>query len=316
MTEAFAIKRTTTAHADFQLLVTHLDNELWNELKEDQAQYDQYNKVPDIKTAVILYGANIPIAIGCFKAFDENTVEVKRMFVEKTYRGKGCSKQILNELEKWAVEAGYSHAVLETSIHFIAARSLYTKAGYAIIPNYGQYAGLEESVCMKKDLRKASEFKSLSGIEYFDFEEDFVEENVRCIPMIVRFKMDAAGIKLKLAEWSKFKVDERIALAVNPAATTEEAGEYNNYLSGLIKKYTAADATVLALEAQPAWSVLNSIPAMLQDKATECGWEITITQWQQLTNLQRFALLKLCRPGHENKNFPKAMKEFGLLIAG
>lgn len=313
MNKQFAIKRTTTADADFKLLVTHLDNELWNELNEDQATYDQYNKVPDIKTAVILYDANIPVAIGCFKAFDESTVEIKRMFVEKAYRGKACSKKILSELEKWAVEEGYSHAVLETSIHFNTARTLYTKAGYVIIPNYGQYAGLEESVCMKKDLRKASEFKSLSGIEYFDFEEDFVEENVRCIPMIVRFKMDAAGIKLKLAEWSKFTIDERIALAVNPAATTEEAGEYNNYLSGLIKKYTAADAAVLALEAEPAWSVLHGIPAILQDKAKECGWEIGITQWKQLTNLQRFALLKLCRPGHENKNFPKAMKEFGLV---
>ncbi len=313
MNEAFAIKRTTTAHADFQLLVTHLDNELWNELKEDQATYDQYNKVPDIKTAVVLYDADTPVAIGCFKAHDDTAVEIKRMFVGKAYRGKGCSKQILAELEKWATEEGYSHAVLETSIHFNTARTLYTNAGYKIISNYGQYAGLEESVCMKKDLRKASEFKSLSGIEYFDFEEDFVEENVRCIPMIVRFKMDAAGIKLKLAEWSKFKVDERIALAVNPATTKEEAAQYNQYLSGLIKKYTAAEATVLAIEAQPAWSLLNIITPMLQEKANECGCTISITQWQQLTNLQRFALLKLCRPGHENKNFPKAMKEFGLI---
>jgi hypothetical protein len=313
MNEAFAIKRTTTAHADFQLLVTNLDNELWNELKEDQATYDQYNKVPDIKTAVVLYDADTPVAIGCFKAHDDTAVEIKRMFVGKAYRGKGCSKQILVELEKWATEEGYSHAVLETSIHFNTARTLYTNAGYKIIPNYGQYAGLKESVCMRKDLRKASEFKSLSGIEYFDFEEDFVEENVRCIPMIVRFKMDAAGIKLKLAEWSKFKVDERIALAVNPATTNEEAAQYNQYLSGLIKKYTAAEATVLALEAQPAWSLLNTIPPMLQEKANECGCTISITQWQQLTNLQRFTLVKLCRPGHENKNFPKAMKEFGLI---
>jgi hypothetical protein len=148
---------------------------------------------------------------------------------------------------------------------------------------------------------------------YFNFEEDFIEENVRCIPMIVRFKMDAAGIKLKLAEWSKFRVDERIALAIKAAATKEEAAAYNHYLSALIKKYTNADATTLTVEAQPAWSVLHSIPQMLQEKAKECGWEISITQWQQLTNLHRFALLKLCRPGHENKNFPTAMKEFGLI---
>lgn len=313
MNEAFSIKRTTTADKDFQLLVTHLDHELWNELKEDQAQYDQYNKVPDIKTAVVLYDGNIPAAIGCFKAFDESTVEIKRMFVEKVYRGKGCSKQILSELERWAQEEGYSHAILETSIHFKPARSLYTAAGYNIIPNYGQYAGLAESVCMKKDLRKASEFKNLSGIEYFDFEEDFVEENVRCIPMIVRFKMDAAGIKLKLAEWSKFGVEERIALAVNPAATNAEAQQYHDYLAALIKKYTDAAATAMTVDTRPAWSVLDAIPVMLQDKAAEMGWHISIAQWQQLSNLQRFALLKLCRPGHENKNFPKAMKEFGLI---
>ena len=48
-------------------------------------------------------------------------------------------------------------------------------------------------------------FKKLKGIEYFDFEEDFVEKNIRCIPMIVRFKMDEAGIKLKLSEWSRFQ---------------------------------------------------------------------------------------------------------------
>lgn len=148
--------------------------------------------------------------------------------------------------------------------------------------------------------------------KYFDFEEDFIEENVRCIPMLVRFKMDAAGIKLKLAEWSKFSVNERIALAVNPAGTPEETKNYNQYLAGLIKKYTNAEAASLVIEEQPAWNVSDCIPVMLQEKANELGWEISVSQWQQLTSLQRFALLKLCRPGHENKNFPKAMKEFRL----
>ena len=47
------------------------------------------------------------------------------------------------------------------------------------------------------------------GFVYFNFEEDFVENNVRCIPMIVRFKLDACGIKLKLSEWSKMVIEER-----------------------------------------------------------------------------------------------------------
>lgn len=148
----YTIKRTTASDKDFQLLVKKLDHELWNELKEDQATYDQYNVVVDITTAVVIYSNEEPVACGCFKPFDEQTVEIKRMFVQKEYRGKGLSKKILAELERWAKEKKYRFSVLETSIHFTTARNLYSTNGYAIIPNYGQYVNLPESVCMKKAL--------------------------------------------------------------------------------------------------------------------------------------------------------------------
>lgn len=74
------------------------------------------------------------------------------MFVQKDHRGKGLSKQILSELEQWAREKNYQFSVLETSIHFNVARNLYSASGYQVIPNYGHYAGLPESVCMKKEL--------------------------------------------------------------------------------------------------------------------------------------------------------------------
>ncbi len=152
MTEQFIIKRTTSDDSDFQLLIAHLDHELWNELKEDQSTYDQYNKVPDLGTVVLVYVNEKPVASGCFKLYDSDTVEIKRMFVEKSSRGKGISKIVLEELEKWAKEKGASFAILETSIHFNTARNLYTNAGYTIIENYDQYAGLEESICMQKKL--------------------------------------------------------------------------------------------------------------------------------------------------------------------
>ena len=306
------IKRTTSNDSNFQWLIKQLDHELWDELQEDQATYDQYNKVPDLNTVIVIYVDEKPAASGCFKKYNDNTVEIKRMFVVKEHRGKGLSKTMLKALENWAMEDGFTHAILETSKHFIPATTLYKNSGYQIIPNYDQYEGLEESVCMKKELN-TSEFKELQGIEYFDFEEDFVEENVRCIPMIVRFKMDAAGIKLKLAEWSKFKRDERIQLAVQPASNNEESKLYNEYLSQLIEKYTGNKATELVIDPHPDWANLISIPIMLEEKAKEFDLEITPEKWESLTNLQRFALLKLCRPGHENKNFPKAIKEFGLI---
>jgi len=168
----------------------------------------------------------------------------------------------------------------------------------------------------KKDLMKtitASAFKGITEIEYFNFEEDFVEKNIRCIPMIVRFKMDKAGIKLKLAEWNKFSVKERIELAKKSCKNEEEAGQYKDYLTGMIKSYTRNEATGLAIDQHPGWADMDKVPGLLQEKLKESGWYISLHQWVGLTNLQRFALLKLCRTGHESKNFPTALKEFGLI---
>ncbi|WP_316767564.1 nitrate reductase associated protein [Pedobacter frigiditerrae] len=164
---------------------------------------------------------------------------------------------------------------------------------------------------MKKVI-EPSEFINLKGIEYFNFEEDFMEDNVRCIPMIVRFKMDAVGIKLKLAEWSKFNAYERVELAIKPIPNSTALNEYHNYLVGLIKKYTDNEATIIAVDKSPAWRELNQIQPILKEKLQELDLHISINQWKNLSDIQRFVLLKLCRPGHENKNFPKAMLEFGL----
>jgi GNAT superfamily N-acetyltransferase len=110
--------------------------------------------VPDIKTAVLIYANDEAVACGCFKEKDRSTVEIKRMFVKKNFRGLGLSKLVLQELENWAMELGYSFAVLETSIHFDTAKKLYQTNGYNIIENYPPYVGLEESVCMRKALSK------------------------------------------------------------------------------------------------------------------------------------------------------------------
>ena len=115
--------------------------------------YAQFNKIDAIKNAVVYYDNGIAIGCGAFKEYDKNTVEIKRMFVNPDYRGKGIGLKILNELEQWAAEISYTATILETGKKQPEAIALYKKAGYAIIPNFGQYAGVENSVCMKKSLR-------------------------------------------------------------------------------------------------------------------------------------------------------------------
>lgn len=159
----------------------------------------------------------------------------------------------------------------------------------------------------------SSEFFNRNDIEYFNFEEDFVEKNIRCIPMIVRFKMDQAGIKLKLTEWNKFSVVERIELAKKDCSNENEIKLYNHYLVNLIINYTGKAATSLQIDDSPAWTNTSIVPEILLEKLRGYGWQLSTKQWKDLSKLQRFALLKLCKDGHENKNFPKAMKEFKLV---
>ena len=170
-----------------------------------------------------------------------------------------------------------------------------------------------EAVLKSINKTSPSEFLNLKGIEYFSFEEEFMENNMRCIPMIIRFKMDKAGIKLKLSEWSRFTTEERVMLAKSECNTDEEVKRYSKYLKILVKENTGREATPMQVDKAPLWHNTNSLPQILNDKLDELNWQFSLEQWRNLTDLQRFALLKLCRPGHENRNFPRAIREFKLI---
>ncbi|MBP5971339.1 nitrate reductase associated protein [Brasilonema sp. CT11] len=148
--------------------------------------------------------------------------------------------------------------------------------------------------------------------EFFEFEADFVD-SLRCIPMQVRQKLDISGIKLKLSDWSHLTKADREALVELPCSTESEIQTYKEYLQNLILQRTGTLAAELLIELHPAWLDVKSVPTNLQEKAREFGVTLSPQQWAELTSLQRFALIKLSRPGHENQNFPKALKEFHLL---
>ena len=151
-------------------------------------------------------------------------------------------------------------------------------------------------------------------VEYFDFEKDFMDDNIRCIPMIVRFKLDACGIKLKLKEWSKMNLTERENLADFSIDTVDSLSIYRNYVEQTIELHTGEKPTYLSLDQQsPAWATTDQIPNQIREKLRELNSELALEDWRSLSTLKRYALLKLTRSGHENKNFPKALKEFGLI---
>ena len=146
--------RTDSNNPDFAELVKQLDADLAIRDGEDHAFYDQFNKLDAIKHTVVAYNeANRAVGCGAIKQFETGIMEVKRMFVPLEERGKGIAGEILKELEIWAKELGNDKCILETGIKQPEAISLYKKSGYRFIDNYGQYAGVENSVCFAKLLK-------------------------------------------------------------------------------------------------------------------------------------------------------------------
>ena len=146
------LHQTTSTNVDFIELVMQLDADLAIRDGDDHAFYDQFNKIDLIKYAIVAYQDGKAVGCGAIKEFDTDSMEVKRMYVPPALRGKGIATVVLTALENWASELGYKACILETGKAQPEAISLYQKNGYAIIENYGQYAGVDNSVCFKKVL--------------------------------------------------------------------------------------------------------------------------------------------------------------------
>ena len=146
---------------------------------------------------------------------------------------------------------------------------------------------------------------------FFQFEQDFVD-SLRCIPMVIRLKLDTCGVKLKLVHWTQFNADERQSLLEIPCSTSDEIENYRQFLQNLITQKTGQPATEIAIASNPPWLDSETIPESVQSKATETGLTLTQSQWRSLSPIQRFALIKLSRASHENHNFAPALQEFGL----
>lgn len=152
MNDSVKIIKTTSENPDFIDLIAALDASLWVCYPELKANYWGKNIIELNPNVVIVYLDNKAVACGCFKKYDKNTIELKRMFVSIEARGMGFAKKIIQELELWACELGFSISVLETLYKQKEAIGLYQRVGYVIVDNYVPYVGLENSICMQKQI--------------------------------------------------------------------------------------------------------------------------------------------------------------------
>jgi len=144
--------RCSADNPDFQKLVAELDQDLRIRDGAEHGFFAAFNKTDRIKHAVVAYLQDRPVGCGAMRAYNDASMEIKRMYVQAEQRGLGIGGTILKELEKWAGESGFTHCILETGKKQPEAIALYLKHQYHYIPNYGPYEQVESSVCFEKNL--------------------------------------------------------------------------------------------------------------------------------------------------------------------
>jgi len=144
--------RTTSENPDFKHLTDLLDDELCLLYNTQKADYEEYNRITNLPTVILAYDNDKAIGCGCFKIYDENTIELKRMFVVPSFRGKGIASAMVQELEAWAKEQGFHEVVLETGNKQPEAIAMYQKLGYSDSKKPEQNHEIGHSVFMRKRL--------------------------------------------------------------------------------------------------------------------------------------------------------------------
>lgn len=144
------IHKTTPTDFDFLQLVNLLNADLAQKNGENNDFFAAFNHSTDLDLVIVIYINNNPVGCGALKKYDDDHVEIKRMYVDLPYRKLGIAKIILSNLEKFAQEKGYQHTVLETGMQMHPAITLYKKCGYNQTDNYPPYQDVEESVCFRK----------------------------------------------------------------------------------------------------------------------------------------------------------------------
>ena len=147
--------RTDGKNEDFiencRLLDMDLDRRVGKQIKREK--YEKFNQLDEIRETIVVYDHGRAVGGGAIRRYDDETVELKRVFVHSEYQGQGIGSRLVSLLIEWAAELGYRRMILETGELLAESCAVYRKLGFTVIPNYGPYADMPESLCMAKTIQ-------------------------------------------------------------------------------------------------------------------------------------------------------------------
>lgn len=147
--------RTDGKNEDFiencRLLDMDLDRRVGRQIKREK--YEKFNQLDEIREAIVVFDHGRAVGGGAIRRYDDENVELKRVFVQNEYQGQGIGSRLVSLLIEWAAQLGYRRMILETGELLTESCAVYKKLGFEVIPNYGPYADMPESLCMAKTIQ-------------------------------------------------------------------------------------------------------------------------------------------------------------------
>lgn len=98
-----------------------------------------------------------PAGCGAWRSMDPTTAEIKRVYVEPSFRRLGLAQAIVRTVEASAAQAGHRAMVLNSGSRQPEALTLYVELGYRPIAGYGIYADASDAVFLGVALHSPEE---------------------------------------------------------------------------------------------------------------------------------------------------------------
>jgi hypothetical protein len=131
------------------------------------------------------------------------------------------------------------------------------------------------------------------------------------IPLRVRYKLDCAGIRLRLAQWQALTHDEKTQLLQLPVATAEERGAYRDALTRMVGHLGGAALIEAPVTGEEGWRIARVWPNVVVRQCEAQDLPLPpLSKWQSLIEADRHALFVLARSSHSQAEFVAAMALF------
>lgn len=150
----------------------------------------------------------------------------------------------------------------------------------------------------------------MSSDDFYPFEPREATE-LSLIPLRVRYRLDCAGVRLRLGQWQAMMREEKVQLLQLPVATPEDLNAYRAALRRMVDRQGVSLLADASGTGDEEWRNGGAWPAVVISQCDAQGLSLPpVSHWQALAESDRHALFVLARSNHSQTEFLAAITLF------